>query len=490
MSSTSYGQNSMKFTKSVRIIELRVLFERVQCVLGSLNLTRLALQNRLNYTFVSLFDQLVTKGIMRIAVIGSGISGLSAAHRLTPKHQVTLFESASTLGGHTNTVDLTLDGISHPVDTGFLVFNERTYPNLIQLFETLEVRSATSEMSFSVSIGPHKREWAGSNLGSLFAQPSLALSPRFWLMLKDILRFNTAGTRIAALSIDHPATVGDFLSANRYSQAFKNDYLLPMAAAIWSCSTEQILKFPMATFTRFCHNHGLMQITNRPQWRTVAGGARQYVQKIKQTLQDVRVETPVLEVKRIGGGVQIRSPLSTEQFDAVVMACHSNQSLQLLTDASLTERSVLQRVKYQPNRAVLHTDKTQMPKRPRAWAAWNYLSDGSANPSVSVTYWLNRLQPLPFRRPVFVTLNPLAKIDPAQVIQEFDYEHPLLDAAAIQAQRDLHEIQGQNHVWFAGAWTGYGFHEDGLRSGIAAAAEIDLRFVASNLTDLQTKQAA
>ena len=414
---------------------------------------------------------------MRIAVIGSGISGLSAAFRLQTDHEVVLFESDSRPGGHTHTVDITLGGITAGVDTGFLVFNERTYPLLIALFAELGVPSATTDMSFAASIGPHRIEWCGSNLASLFAQPSNLLRPGFWRMLKDIIRFNREATALAIddasaqLRLEEP--LERYLERERYSTDFRDAYLLPMAAAIWSCPTATMMKFPLGSFVRFFHNHGLLQIEGRPRWMTVPGGARQYVDKILAQLADVRLATPVLAVERgqgARGAVSVRTAQKTEIFDQVVMACHSDQALALLTDADEEERALLGAIRYQPNRALLHTDSALMPARRRAWAAWNYLSDGNPGaPDVSVTYWLNRLQPLPFKEPVFVTLNPLQEPRPDALIREISYAHPVFDIAAGRAQRRLRTKQGERGTWFAGAWMGYGFHEDGLRSGLEVA---------------------
>ena len=446
----------------------------------------------------------------RIAVIGGGISGLAAAHRLARRHRVTLFEAGDYVGGHTHTVDVTIDGVTHPVDTGFLVFNERTYPNLIRLFAELGVPTAPSDMSFSVSVGPHDFEWCGSDLGSLFAQPANALRPGFWSMLADILRFNRQATALAQGQVTGAADpghgtlpLGEWLDRNRYGRPFRDWYLLPMAAAIWSCPTEAMLAFPVCTFARFCHNHGLLQVSNRPQWHTVRGGAREYVRRIVAGLSDVRTGTPVRAVRRMrapdspagsrsadAGAVRVTTDRETLDFDQVVLACHSDQALALLQDAAPDERAVLQAIPYQPNRAWLHTDRRLMPARRRAWAAWNYLSAGADRPraappdteradgadaAVSVTYWLNRLQPVPFETPVLLTLNPLSPPDPAQTIAVYDYAHPAFDLGAMAAQRRLPGIQGRSGTWFAGAWTGYGFHEDGLKSGLAVADAIESR---------------
>jgi predicted NAD/FAD-binding protein len=420
-------------------------------------------------------------GTMKIAVIGAGIAGLSAAMRLSERADVTLFEANDYLGGHANTVDVAIDGTTHPVDTGFLVFNHRTYPQLVRLFSELSVPTVPSDMSFAVSVGPHRFEWCGTGLASLFAQPSNALSPSFWRMLRDIVRFNRQATKLAqtsgptplpgASSLDEP--LGAFLEREGYSAAFRDRYLLPMAAAIWSCPMKTMLEFPLGSFVRFFHNHGLLQIADRPQWHTVQGGSREYVRRIGARLRDVRLSTPVRHVSRPqagAGGVRIGTRAGTERFDQVVLACHSDQALRMLADATREEQSLLAAIPYQPNEAWLHTDTRLMPRRRSAWAAWNYLSDGKVDaPQVSVTYWLNRLQPLPFRTPVLLSLNPLQEPAPESTIARFSYEHPIFERHSSAAQRQLDRIQGARGTWFAGAWTGYGFHEDGLRSGLAVA---------------------
>ena len=371
------------------------------------------------------------------------------------------------------------------MDTGFLVFNERTYPELIRLFGELGIPIAKSDMSFAVSaaLGEGRQlEWAGSDLASVFAQRRNLVSAPFLAMLVDILRFNRHATRLA-LDPAPPAalTLGEFLDRHRYGQPFRRWYLLPMAAAIWSCPMATMLDYPLATFVRFCHNHGLLQVNDRPQWMTVAGGARQYVRRIAAGLQSVRVDDPVRQVQRhpATGKVVVTSRHGVASYDEVVLACHSDQSLSILRDADASERTLLAGVRYQPNRALLHTDPRLMPRSRRVWSSWNYLSQGVNEPQVSVTYLLNRLQPLPFATPLLLSLNPVAEPDPSTRIAEFEYEHPIFDRAAIAAQQTLHAVQGRRQIWFAGAWTGYGFHEDGLKSGLAVAAGIRERIRAA-----------
>ncbi len=405
----------------------------------------------------------------RIAIVGAGISGLASAWLLSRRHEVTLFEAGSYLGGHSNTVDVTLEGKTHPVDTGFLVFNEKTYPNLIAMFEQLGVASVETEMSFAVSLENPGLEWAGSSLATVFGQKRNLLRPSFWSMLSDILRFNRESTAWLATDPDNERSLQDFLEAGRYSPAFADWYLLPMAAAIWSCPTGQMRDMPLATFIRFCQNHGLLQVFDRPMWRTVLGGAREYVRKIAEHLGDIRQACPVSAVTRDGDQLRVTHAQGSELFDQVVMACHSDQSLAILGfTASDAQREVLAAIRYQPNRAVLHTDPALLPRDEKLWSAWNYFAgqgDPGAQP-VGVSYLINKLQPLPFKTPVVVTLNPAREPDPAKVLAEFDYAHPIFDGPAIAAQQKLAEVQGENGIWLAGAWGSYGFHEDGLKSAL------------------------
>jgi len=406
---------------------------------------------------------------MRIAVVGAGIAGLSAAWLLSQRHRVTLYEAAPRLGGHTNTIDVTVDGATHPVDTGFLVFNHRTYPNLTALFAHLGVATAASEMSFAVSLLDRDFEWAGESLATVFAQKRNLARPSFWGMLTDILRFNREATRAAAATPGATVTLGEFLREGRYGKAFRDWYLLPMAAAIWSCPTRTMLDYPFATFARFCHNHGLLQVEGRPQWMTVQGGAREYVRRIAAALPDVRVGSPVRSVDGLPGHFKVATDACVETFDNVVLACHSDQALRLLAHPTPQERLILGSLPYQPNRAVLHTDRNLLPRRRSVWSAWNYIAgaDGVDGRAVGVSYLLNKLQPLPFRTPVVVTLNPPVPVRDSHVIAEIDYEHPIFDRAGIAAQKRLDVIQGRRGLWFCGAWTGFGFHEDGLKAGLA-----------------------
>ena len=382
-----------------------------------------------------------------------------------------LFEANRYLGGHTNTVEVTLEGQTHPVDTGFLVFNDRTYPQLIRLFDHLGVASTASEMSFSVRIGDGELEWAGTDLAAVFAQPANLVRPRFLRMLRDVVRFNREATRLANEGGPLSGTLGDFLDAGGYGKELRALYLLPMAACIWSTPSTRINRFPLRTFVGFCHNHGLLALSNRPQWRSVAGGGREYVRRLHQGIPDVRLGVAVRQVRRFPDHVVVATDHGPERFDAVVLAAHTDQSLAMLEHASPEESAVLKAIPYQPNRAVLHTDARLMPRRKRAWAAWNFHAarEEESDAPVSLSYHLNRLQALPFKQPVVVTLNPIEEPDPARVIAEFDYHHPAFLEASDAAKVGLGALQGRNRTWFAGAWTGHGFHEDGLASAISVA---------------------
>jgi uncharacterized protein len=427
---------------------------------------------------------------LKVAIIGSGIAGLGVAHSLVGHAQVTLFEAQDYFGGHTHTVDVTLPTAqgpcTHGVDTGFLVYNERTYPNLIALLAQLEVATVKSEMSFSVQVPGARQggalEWGGANLSTVFAQRSNLANPAFLRMLWDLLRFNRLCTGLAgangavsaAQRTQSAQSLQSFLTQHRFSDAFRDWYLLPMLACIWSCPTEQMLQFPVATMLRFCHNHGLLQITNRPQWYTVAGGARHYVDKILAQVPDKRLSSPVQLIERDGDGVRVITPLRAERFDKVVIATHAPQALALLRHPSQAERDVLGALRTQSNHLVLHTDATVLPTDRKVWSAWNYARGDAAQGQTGVClhYLLNLLQPLPFVQPVIASLNPTQKIAATHVIGEYTYAHPIFDAHAVAAQARLGELQGQHQTYFCGAWTGFGFHEDGLKSGLAVARQL------------------
>ena len=424
---------------------------------------------------------------MKIAIVGSGIAGLAAAHTLRGQAEITLFEADNYFGGHTHTVDITLPTPQGPqtygVDTGFLVFNERTYPNLIRLLAELQVPTTQSDMSFSVQVpgqtGGAALEWSGSSLNTVFAQRRNLLNPRFWRMLRDLLRFNKRTTELALQGVDSQLMqpLAEFLRQENFSDEFRDWYLLPMLGCIWSCPTRQMLEFPVATMVRFCHNHGLIQVSHRPQWWTVQGGARLYVDKILTHISDKRLNAPVQRIARDADGVSITSSGQTERFDKVVLACHSDQALSLLAQPSQAEQRTLANIRYQSNRAVLHTDASVLPRNKLAWASWNFESASTKDAvqqdaRVCLHYLLNRLQPLPFSQPVLVSLNPVKPIDPASILGEFDYAHPVFDLHAIRAQARVPALQGHQHTYFCGAWTGYGFHEDGLKSGLEVAQRL------------------
>ena len=443
-----------------------------------------------------------SKPRMKLAIVGSGISGLAVAHTLKDHADITVFEAGDYFGGHTHTVDVTLPTpqglVTHGVDTGFLVFNERTYPNLINLFAELNVETAPSDMSFSVKVpgalNGKTLEWSGTDLNSVFAQRGNLVNPRFWRMLADVMRFNALCTRIAKeqreKELQQP--LSDFLRTHKFSEPFRDWYFLPMLGCIWSCPTDQMLQFPVATMIRFCHNHGLIQVTNRPQWFSVVGGARNYVEKILAGVHDKRLNTPVRLIERDAQGVRIITDGHAERFDQVVIATHTDQALSMLRQASGEERSLLGAIRYQDNRAVLHTDASVLPANPKTWAAWNYERAASSereSSRVCLHYLLNRLQRIPFTQPVVVSLNPLHEIDPATIVGEYDYAHPVFDLGAIEAQKRLPLLQGQQHTWYAGAWTGYGFHEDGLKSGLQVGRAL-LKLIHDQASPVQDRLAA
>lgn len=407
-----------------------------------------------------------------IAVIGSGISGLGAAWLLSRSCKVTLFEENDYCGGHSNTVVAQTPRGPVPVDTGFIVFNAPNYPNLTALFDHLDVNTRETTMSFSASLNAGRFEYSGSGLAGLLAQPANAAKPRFWSMVRDILRFYKEAPTVLSDEAAGQESLGDYLKRNGYGERFIQDHLLPMAAAIWSAPTDQMMAFPMTGFVRFFVNHGLLQVKDRPMWRTVTGGSREYVKRLLADAEiDVRKNSPITRVRRLDNGVELMdSEGATHKFDHVVMASHADQSLVMIEDATDEERRILGAFAYQKNRAILHSDPSLMPRRKRAWAAWNYCRNGDQpTDPVSVTYWMNALQHLDKETPLFVSLNPDRAPAPDLVHYETDYDHPLFDAAAIRAQRELWRIQGAHRTWFCGAFCGYGFHEDGLQSGLAVA---------------------
>jgi uncharacterized protein len=412
---------------------------------------------------------------MRIAIIGAGVSGLACAWLLARRHDVVLYEAAHRPGGHANTLTVPWRGVELPVDTGFMVYNERNYPNLTRLFEHLGVASRPSDMSFGVSIDDGRLEYAGSSLWTLFAQKRNLLRPGFHRMWCDILRFNGDATRFLDGGRPDVPTLGEFLDARGYGEGFCRHYLLPMAAAIWSATVDGMRAFPARSLLRFFANHGLLQLSDRPQWRTVVGGARTYVDRLGASLaQGLRLDRPAVAIRRQAEGVEVVDGRGGRQrFDQVVLACHADRALAMIEAPSAAERRVLGAFRFQDNRAVLHRDPALMPKRRSVWSSWNYLArNGAGGDGVSVTYWLNRLQGLEPACLLLESLNPLVEPAPETVIAELDYRHPQYDAQAVAAQARRSEIQGRQGLWFAGAYWGYGFHEDGLRSGLDVAAAL------------------
>lgn len=409
----------------------------------------------------------------RVAVIGSGISGLSASWRLSKRYDVTLFEADNRLGGHANTRQVEIDGTQVAVDTGFIVFNPLNYPNFTALLEHLGVESAPSDMSFAASIDDGGFEYS-SHAHGLFAQKRNFLRPRMWTMLSDLMRlYSDASKRDIEAET---RSLNDFLIDEGYSDAFRNDHILPMCAAIWSSPATTMKQYPARTFFRFFRNHGLFKLVNRPGWRTVTGGSRNYVTALAGAIDgDIRLNARIQSVQRTDLGPVITfEDGRTERFDEIVFACHSDQALRLLADADEDETARLGAIAYQDNIAVLHTDTDLMPRRKKAWASWNYLQkrDGAGQEAISLTYWMNTLQPLTTEKPVLVTLNPETAPDPAKVLETETYSHPVFDQAAVEAQTRMPDIQGRGGIWYAGAWMGSGFHEDGLQAGLAVAEAI------------------
>ena len=404
----------------------------------------------------------------KVAVIGSGISGTSAAYYINKLgYDVYLFESGSHFGGHTHTIDLEFEGQRMPVDTGFLVHNDRTYPNLIDFFEELKIETHLSEMSFSVVRKTDDITWAGTNIFTVFAQPGNLFSMRFFRFLKEVLRFNKESKKYLLEYEGKPElTLDEMLIKKGYTEDFKNWYLLPMGGCIWSSPTNEMLNFPAYTFLIFCLNHGLLQIFKRPQWKTVLNGCRTYVEKALTKIDNKFLNEPVLEVVSEDNKLKLITEKRIEYIDYCLICSHPPQTLEIFKNADFLTKNLLSKFKYQKNKAVLHFDESVLPREKIAWAAWNYLSTEltSGNDKVSVSYLINKLQPLPVEKAVIVTLNPASKIEKNKVVKEINYQHPLFSIDAIMAQREIVNIQGRQGVYFSGAWLRYGFHEDGILS--------------------------
>jgi predicted NAD/FAD-binding protein len=409
----------------------------------------------------------------RVAIVGAGIAGLSAAWLLRDRYAVTLIEAEPRAGGHADTQNISMSGRNVAVDTGFIVYNTQNYPHLTALFRQLDIATHDSAMSFGVSLRGGALEYGGGGLTRLFAQRRNLLCPRFALMLHDIVRFYREAP--ALVGTDSRESLGDYLARNRYGERFVHDHILPMGAAIWSASIDGMRAFPAGHFARFFVNHGLLRMTNRPQWRTVTGGARRYVARMLQDLPNVELGRAAIALRRTETGVALRREDGGETlFDLAILACHADQALALLDTPAPREAALLGAIRCQDNLAILHSDAALMPKRRAVWSAWNYLSEGVADHArhVTLTYWMNRLQALETPEPLFVTLNPQRPPARARVLRERVYRHPQFDAAALDAQARLPEIQGADRVFFAGAWTGWGFHEDGIASAVRIARRL------------------
>ncbi|PWE45413.1 NAD(P)/FAD-dependent oxidoreductase [Pseudomonas prosekii] len=411
---------------------------------------------------------------MNIAIIGSGISGLTSAYLLNRRHDITVFEASDWVGGHTHTVDVTVDGQTHAVDTGFIVFNDWTYPNFIRLLGQLGVRFKPTEMSFSVNDPDSGLEYNGNNLNSLFAQRSNLLSPGFWKMLRDILRFNKEALRdLGQQRIAADTTLNDYLQANGYSERFILHYIVPMGAAIWSMSMADMLGFPLQLFVRFFKNHGLLSVNDRPQWCVIEGGSSAYIAPLTASFKErIRLNCPVTRVERDLDGVVIHSAAGSERFDKVIFACHSDQALKLLAEPSSAEQSILGALPYADNEVVLHTDIGLLPKRKLAWASWNYRLNGAGTTHAAVTYDMNILQGLQSDTTFCVSLNQSAGIDPSKVLAKFTYAHPQYSLKAVAAQQRWEELDGAQHTYYCGAYWANGFHEDGVVSALRVARSL------------------
>jgi predicted NAD/FAD-binding protein len=417
--------------------------------------------------------------IKRIGIVGSGIAGLSAAWLLKNRYEVDLYEQNGYVGGHTHTIEVPEGKTNIAIDTGFIVYNEPNYPLLTQLLKHLDVKTQSTDMSFAVSIGSGSLEYAGDNLKKLFAQKQNLFDYKFLLMIKEILRFNNQCQNFAHHN-DHSISLGDFLDLYGYNHQFRYDYLLPMAAAIWSCPTSTMLSFPFSSFAQFFRNHGLVKLKNRPQWKTLVGGSWQYVKVMTSALADrIKINHPVVSVRRTTNGVEIVTKGGhREAYDALIIASHADQAASLIEQPNPLEADLLSKFKYQDNSVYLHTDTELMPRLRSVWSSWNYMAEDDLKTeqrAVSVSYWMNRLQRLQAEKDYFVSLNPLKPPHQDQQIEKMIYQHPVFDHHAMVAQQKLNEIQGKERIWYCGSYFGYGFHEDALRSSVQVAAELGVR---------------
>lgn len=423
---------------------------------------------------------------MRIAIVGTGVTGLTCTYLLGRDHEVTVFESDDRPGGHANTVDVDLGHERCEADTGFLVFNERTYPGLVRLFAELGIESAPSDMSFSVSDEATGIEWRGTSPSTVFAQRANLVRPRFWWMLAEVARFNRLARRAGAEAAARPAaelgeTIEEFLARHRFSATFEEWYLRPLGSSIWSADPSELTEMPLATMARFFERHGLLSIGDQPDWRTVSGGSRRYVERVLAPVRAagrLRLGDPVDSVRRVEGGAVVtsRHAPAGERFDHVVLATHTDQALKVVEDPTLAEQEVLGAIRYEVNLATLHTDARLMPSTRRAWASWNYHRLAGPMQKASLTYHLNRLQPLPIETDLFLTLNRDELIDPALVVDRFEYAHPVLTTEAVRAQARHGELIDLGHLSYCGAWSGYGFHEDGLQSALRVCERLGSRW--------------
>jgi predicted NAD/FAD-binding protein len=416
---------------------------------------------------------------MRIAIVGSGIAGLTTAWLLARRHEVVVFESESRIGGHTATVDVRLDGRDYAIDTGFIVYNDRTYPHFIRLLAELGVASQPTDMTFSVSHDTAGLEYAGSNLNTLFAQRANLLRPGYWRMLRDILRFNRESQQDLDQNRLSPGMqLGNYLRTGGYSSEFRDWYLVPMGAAIWSSGTHAMDAFPVEFFIRFFRNHGLLAVTNRPQWRTLVGGSRSYLEPITRSFAgSIRTADPVTRIRRDQHGVDVQTRAGEAgRFDQLVLACHSDQALSLLEAPSAAERGVLGAIAYRANDVILHTDTSVLPRRKLAWSSWNYRIRDGADELPVLSYDMNILQRIESPHTFCVTLNDSVNIDPSKILGRFRYSHPVYSVEAVSAQQRWREINGTDRTWYCGAWCGNGFHEDGVSSAVRVAQELGVQW--------------